>query len=688
MEFKILSKKLKENFDELVKDVDVLYVTNTDKDKIWDVYMDSFPEGTNEIFRERREYDCSACKQFIRAFGNIVVIKDHKVISIWDMNTESDKYQPVFNALDKYVLSKEIKDVYVSDLTKIGTKENLEQLEEEILKWSHFYVEIPKRLLYKKDNKFNLRNKSEEAIMSEFKSDKDVLKRGLEEITKDSVESVLELIAQNSLYKGNEWDKQLKEYNKLQKEYQELNENQKDIYAWKKSFVNSSVLNKLRNTSIGTLLVNISEGMPLDEAVSEYEKIVAPENYKRSKPVFTKRMLEEAKKTVDELGYTNSLERRFARLDDITVNNIIFSNKDLAKNIKGDLGVFDELKEDIAVEAKHYSKVEEVTIEDFVEKIAPTAREIEILLENKHRANFVSLITAIKTDAKSMFKWDNPFSWSYAGNITDSSIRDNVKNAGGNIEGILRCSLQWNDGEEYNGNDFDLHVIEPSGNHIYYGNSKNHKTTGELDVDIIHPKKDKPAVENIVWTSLDKMDIGDYQFFIKNFSHNGGRTGFKAEIEVNGQIHQFNYDKELRNKEDVQVATITLDKNGEFTVKHKLPSSVSTQEIWGLKTNQFIPVSVMMFSPNYFDDQKGIGNKHYMFMLKDCINEQQPNGFFNEFLNQELYNHRKVMEALGSRMRVENSDDQLSGLGFSSTKRNKVIVKVKGATERILKVKI
>jgi hypothetical protein len=45
-----------------------------------------------------------------------------------------------------------------------------------------------------------------------------------------------------------------------------------------------------------------------------------------------------------------------------------------------------------------------------------------------------------------------------------------------------------------------------------------------------------------------------------------------------------------------------------------------------------------------------------------------------------------VFEALGGMMRVHDTDDQLSGIGFSSTQRNSVIAKIAGVVSRAVKI--
>lgn len=684
MEFKEFRNMISDHFKTMTKDVDRLFEVGVDKDEMWNTYLDSFPSGTNEIYRKRREYDCSCCRQFIKQIGNAVVVKDNKLETIWDLDIHDNKFETVAKAMSDFIRRHCVTDVYVSKFKKIGTESNYEQYEDGTMKkWKHFQIIL--------DDKFvDKTTRSIGDIKGGFRDTKNVFKRSLDEISMDALETVLELINSNTLYKGEEWKSILMEFKRYKKEYEKLNSDEdRDLYAWENSVKEGIAIGRIRNHSIGTLLVNVSNEMDLDTAVKKYEQIVAPTNYKRPKAIFTKKMLEDAKKTISELGYMDSLNRRFATLDDITVNNILFSNKDAAKRISDSSDIFGELEKQAVVNPRKFSRVEEITANDFIKNVLPSAKEVEVLVENKHSNNFVSLIAPCNKDSKSMFKWNNGLSWAYSGNITDSDMKQNVKAAGGNVDGVLRFSIQWNEDGRDNC-DLDAHCIEPNRNEIYFSNCRKpslSSMTGQLDVDIIHPNG-KVAVENITWSDKSKMKPGVYKFFVNQYS-GSARNGFRAEIEFNGEIYSFDYSNSMRTGQDVYVADVILDTNGEFTIKEKISgnSKISSKTVWGISTNEFTPVSVVCYSPNYFDEQDGIGHRHLFFMLNGCKNDEEPNGYYNEFLKSELEKHKRVFEALGSKCHVEDSEDQLSGIGFSMTKRAELVVKVKGATERILKIK-
>ncbi len=685
--FKEFRTLLQKHFDEMVKDGAPLFITNADEDKLYNLYLDSFPAGTNSTFRKRREYDCSCCRRFVKNIGKLVSFMDGQMVTVWDFDTKSDVYQPVVDALAAYVKTCAVVNPYyvsrnmISD-GKFGTEMNYEYDADHkaVRAWDHFAVEIPQRFIV---NSYDVSTK-----MAEWRDSANVFKRSLEELTMDAVDTVLELIAQNSLYRGKEFEGLVRGFKGDKQVYDRLPDEKKSAYVWMAPGGASMNRLRIRNTAIGTLLVNLSEGMDVDAAVTAFEKVVAPANYKRPKAIFTKKMLEDAQKTVTELGYMNSLARRFATLDDITANNILFCNRDAAPRVMGAANPFEAMAKSLGTDPKKFGRAEEIGIEKFVKEVLPTAAGLELFMENRFSKNMVSLIAPQDKSAPSMFKWSNGFSWAYTGNMADSDIRENVKAAGGKVDGVLRFSIQWNDVPgEWDENDEDAHCIEPDKNHIYFGNKWHPRTDGCLDVDITHPSRDKAAVENITWPDIKKMKEGEYSFYVNCFASRGGKTGFRAEIEFDGNIYSFNYDKPLHGGQNVAVAKVTL-KDGKFSIKEQLPSSTSTREIWGVNSNQFVPVSVAMYSPNYWDEQTGNGNRHYFFMLKDCVNPEKPNGFYNEFLKTDLLQHKRVFEALGSQMAVQSVDDQLSGVGFSETQHNSFIVKVQGATERVLKVVI
>lgn len=646
-----------------------LFQTSVGKDELWETYLNSFPEGTNPMFKERTEHDCQCCKQFIRQCGNVVTIVDNEPVSIWDINV-GGHYQVVADALSKLVKSKPVIDLFLSPETHLGTDFST-QLDEddEVIKWEHFHFKLPKRFVKRAD--------TIGGILGETRTSAEVFKRALVEITLDSVNTVLELIEQKSIYRGEEHKKAVESFLNLKTQYDLVTDDKKDNYCWSVIPLIGAI-SRIKNTAIGTLLVDISQGTVLDDAVNLFESKVAPQNYKRPTALVTKAMIKNAEKTVSELGIENSLPRRFAVDEDITINNVMYANK----AIKKALSVFDEMAKEVSEKVKNLDKVETVDIETFVETILPKAEKVEFLLENRHTNNLMSLIAPQDETAKNIFKWKNNYSWGYNGEIADS-MKQRVKKAGGKVDGVLRFSIQWNDGDK-NPNDYDAHCTEPCGNKIYFSSYRNGKTTGVLDVDIVNPEKDI-AVENITWSDIDKMGEGEYHFQVHNYFHRGGKSGFKAEIEYDGKIHSYEYAKDLKQSKKVTVAKVSFFRKEGFKIVESMPSTVASKQVWGIATNNYHKVKMIMKSPNHWDGNE-TGNKHYFFILDDCKNPERARGFYNEFLNEGLKDHRKVFEILGSKLKTEKSDRQLSGLGFSSTQKNDVICKVTGSFARTIKI--
>lgn len=104
------------------------------------------------------------------------------------------------------------------------------------------------------------------------------------------------------------------------------------------------------------------------------------------------------------------------------------------------------------------------------------------------------------------------------------------------------------------------------------------------------------------------------------------------------------------------------------------------------ETNNFHKVNLICKSPNHWGENQ-VGNLHYMFMLDDCKSDSSIRSFHNENLLPDLLKHRKVMEVLGATNMIESNEKQLSGIGFNSTVKDELIVKLKGSHNRMLKIK-
>jgi hypothetical protein len=108
MEFVKFKRAVHAQFNQLAAGADMLFLTNVDKDALWDCYLNSFPE------EERQSHNCNNCKHYIRHYGRVVAIKDNKVVTMWENLQLDEPYATVARNLDALVKSKPVVDVFIT----------------------------------------------------------------------------------------------------------------------------------------------------------------------------------------------------------------------------------------------------------------------------------------------------------------------------------------------------------------------------------------------------------------------------------------------------------------------------------------------------------------------------------------------------------------------------------------------
>jgi hypothetical protein len=659
--FSTIKKQTRARFDGMLERSNqaghALLVIDYDRDAIWEAYLSGFPED------QRQEHNCNCCKSFIRQIGGAVLLTPGlDVVSVWS----DDSPSPSVRALAAYVKDKPIAGLFYHDNTTGGTDKNLDAKRQVV--WEHFHVQIPSALV-NDEKRGNLMGKRS----ADVRETRNVLKRGLEEFTTEAIVAVQELIAQGSLYRGAEQKHAVDEIAQLRHAYHAVPPENRELLAWKFAMTKPAGICRIRNTSIGTLLVDLSTGRDVEEAVKAYERIVAPANYKRPTALVTPRMVEDAKARLTELGLISALNRR--RLDDrdLTAAHALYVYRPTQKTADP----FAQITQDQPVNVKELKKVEEIGIEAFLTNVLPGAHDVRVLVERQHLGNFVTLTGAVDPEANNLMKWDNSFGWSYTGGLADS-IKEKVKAAGGRVDGWMRASLAW-----YNYDDLDLH-FKSDRELIYYGNKRGHDAWLDVDMNAGGGKTREP-VENITVTK--QLVPGNYAIRVNQFSRRESTdVGYELEIEVNGETHSFGSAKSPRQNGFDDIAFKVLpDGQVTFETGGALTKTSSGVTKWGIKTGQFQRVRAITLSPNHWT--RPIGNRHFMFLLDGCMSDEQTRPFLNEQLVDALTKDRKVLEALGSKIEVAPAQGaELSGVGFSDTQRNHLYVEVEGAFKRTLKV--
>ena len=252
------------NFQDFKKDVeaafknmiaDTLFVANVDKDLLWTGYLLSFED--DDI---RQDHNCNACKSFIRHYGKVVAIdpRTFEIKTFWD-DVHTPGYEKTAKELAKLVKEAGIADIFIQDVNEFhGCDHNIQLLPDGTTRtWTHLFVQIPNQF------KFNKRVHNFDTApgyRGDVRARKEVLQRSISELTDDSVNTVIELIEDNSLYRGQEFLKGLQEFRRIKESAPRKNLSN---FCWMNF---RSPIAKIRNTAMGTLLIDLSNGVEIGRA--------------------------------------------------------------------------------------------------------------------------------------------------------------------------------------------------------------------------------------------------------------------------------------------------------------------------------------------------------------------------------------------------------------------------------------
>lgn len=421
-----------------------------------------------------------------------------------------------------------------------------------------------------------------------------------------------------------------------------------------------------------SLVNNLYDGDSKDAVIGIYEDMMR--TYRVSSAPVTENQTNIALELIDELGLRKSLSRRHAVMADISPKDVLYIDSRARQYTTDPIaGVgLDPLREILKSRTVQKAKtpestddLETLTIHELLTMV-PDIELLEVYSTADIVSNAVTLIAPVHPDAKPLTHWGNEFSWTYGGNAADV-INERVSKAGGNKNALLSVSYMWHTYDDY-----DINVLMPDG-HLVSWKSMFHKGERILEIDK-NPSVEVATREPVEHLTFKTLEDGKYTFGVHNFDKREDSPDnpvSEVRIIVNGEERMYQLNRQLTNKQRVEICSIMVE--GGVPVKATINKEFvkyNQLDRWNVTKEEFVPVGMVMTSPNHWVDASAKGVLHYMFMVKDMKYPGEPSGFFPEYLPRELHKCRKVMSQLSDLMRCAESEEQLTGFGFSESARN------------------
>ena len=365
----------------------------TNAEGLWETYLGSFADPV-----KRQYHNCHACRQFIERFGSLAVVSEGVLVpAVWDAEDASEEYHAAISALSKAVRRAKANGVFLSSDKMWGTPQTGE--------WSHLSVAPTKLMLFKSSVV------TAGQAMAEKREDFKTVMRALDEFGLSCLETAVSLLKSEALYRSEKILGQAEWLLTLQRK--------RDTSRGRGTFSNAlweavatapAGFCHPRSGMIGTLLEDIAAGKSFPDVSRAFAAKMHPLSYQRPQAAPTSGAIAAAEKVFQKMQAAGSLERRFARLDEVQA----IWRPQVVESPEVQGGVFSHLKTKPEAPQRITAPPQTMTWDKFCRAVLPTATKMDLL--TPRTGSYTALVTAANADAPPILQWDseeqrNPVSW-------------------------------------------------------------------------------------------------------------------------------------------------------------------------------------------------------------------------------------------------------------------------------------
>ena len=353
-------------------------VFKTESGDLFKVYLDSF---VNPV--ERQYHNCDCCKQFLNKFGGLVCMnpQGEAVSALWHGADVPELYQPAVSALAKAVSRAKVSGVFLTSEIFLGVPAKGG--------WPHFAV--------RPVAKFSGTAYSTGQAMAEKREDFKNVSRALAEIKTADLETAVLLLKTNALYRSDKVISQANWLLGLQAMLKATDHRLRRNKLWEQIAMAPAGFCHPRSGMLGTLLGDLSKGLPSKEIFDNFAKKMAPDRYQRPQVAPTEGAIEAAEKLFKKMGAEKSLDRRFCRVDELQT---VWTPREEVPTE----GLFGHLTPKGTNPTPIETGVQTITWEKFRNTVMPMADRIECMAPPK--GDYTAFVTAVHPEAPPIFQWD------------------------------------------------------------------------------------------------------------------------------------------------------------------------------------------------------------------------------------------------------------------------------------------